>query len=102
MYPSHVNKVWTLVIIVSSSNIVQRLSGGHAGTQANFVLDAVLVCKASSTTGDYHKEVNDLNFTKWLTERNLTNLSRPSALVMDNVIYHLMQIDKSSIIQQEK
>ena len=51
--------------IVSSSNIVQRLSGGHAGTQYSFVLDAVLVCKASSTTGDYHKEVNDLNLTKF-------------------------------------
>ena len=51
--------------IVSSSNIVQRLSGGHAGTQYSFVLDAVLVCKASSTTGDYHKEANDLNLTKF-------------------------------------
>jgi len=25
----------------------------------------VLCCKASSTTGDYHKEVNDLSFTKF-------------------------------------
>ena len=62
----------------------QRLIVVHAGSKNGFVEGAQLVYKASACTGDYHKEMNAVNFTKWLTEKLIPNLSPNSAIVLDN------------------
>ena len=72
----------------------QRLIVVHAGSHDGFIEGADLVYKATSRTGDYHSEMNDNNFTKWLLEKLLPNLKRPSAIVLDNASYHSMQDDK--------
>ena len=72
----------------------QRLIVVNAGSSKGFVGGAQLVYKASSSTGDYHREMNDQNFTKWVQEKLIPNLQTPSAIVMDNASYHSVQTDR--------
>jgi len=66
----------------------------YAGSHDDFIEGADLVYKATTRTGYYHSEMNTNNFTKWLLEKLLPNLKRPSAIVLDNASYHSMQVDK--------
>jgi transposase len=72
----------------------QRLIIVHAGSSKGFVDGAQLVYKATSSTGDYHREMNGENFTKWIKEKLIPNLQTPSAVVMDNASYHSVQTDR--------
>ena len=58
--------------------------------------------KASSCTGDYHKEMNAVNFTKWLTEKLIPNLPPQSAIVMDNASYHSVLVEKCPTTNTKK
>ncbi|KAJ8912977.1 hypothetical protein NQ315_000033 [Exocentrus adspersus] len=66
----------------------------HAGSENGFVQNAALVFKAGLTQGDYHGQMNQENFTKWLTEKLLPNIPEHSVIVMDNAPYHFVQEDK--------
>lgn len=46
----------------------QRLIVVHGGGCTGFVPGALLVWKATSSTGDYHNEMNGQNFQKWFCE----------------------------------
>lgn len=72
----------------------QRLVVVHAGSRKGFIPEAKLVYKASSSTGDYHSEMDGKQFTKWLEERLIPNLPDKCAVVMDNASYHSMQTEK--------
>ncbi|CAG9130433.1 unnamed protein product [Plutella xylostella] len=37
---------------------------------------------------DYHSEMNEHNFHKWVTEKLIHNITYPSIIVMDNAPYH--------------
>lgn len=80
--------------VVAPCNKGQRLIVVHAGSRDGFVPGACLIYKASASTGDYHKQMDGNNFTKWLTTQLLPNLEEPSAIVMDNASYHSVQLDK--------
>lgn len=56
--------------------------------------NADLVFKAGQATGDYHGQVSNENFTKWLTEKLLPNIPPNSVVVLDNALYHSVLEDK--------
>jgi hypothetical protein len=58
---SHIGKGPRLIIV-------------HAGGQAGFVEGALLIFKSKSKTGDYHHDINFVNFNKWTKEKLLPNL----------------------------
>lgn len=66
----------------------------HAGGETGFVENALLVFKSNTKSGDYHEEMNNTNFKKWITEKLLPNLYTDSIIVMDNVPYHSICINK--------
>ena len=76
------------------ANRGQRLIIVHAGSRTGFINGAKLIYKSSSSTGDYHREMNSNNFTKWLKEMLIPNLPPHSAVVMDNASYHTTQAQK--------
>lgn len=45
-------------------------------------------------SGDYHNDMNEENFTRWLKTKLLPNLPPRSVLVVDNASYHNVRIEK--------
>src|SRR5258705_586897 len=70
---------------VNSSN---RLIVVHAGSSAGFIKGAGLIYKAGTSSGDYHGQMNAVNFVKLLEEKLLPNLPQKSVIVIDNAPYH--------------
>lgn len=66
----------------------------HAGSEAGFVDNAFLCFRSYSNQEDYHGDMNNLNFTKWATEKLIPNLPPESIIVMDNAPYHNSLKDK--------
>jgi transposase len=65
-----------------------RLIIVHAITEAGWIPGAQLVFQAKQRTGDYHGQMNGINFTKWFTEQLLPNIPAQSLIFMDNAPYH--------------
>lgn len=55
---------------------------------------AGLIFKAGLATGDYHGQMNEGNFMKWLTEKLLPNIPPQSVIVLDNAPYHSVLEEK--------
>lgn len=72
----------------------ERLIFLHAGGEMGFIPNCLTMWKASKKTGDYHDNVNNNTYVKWLNERLLPNLPPRSVVVIDNASYHNKQIDK--------
>jgi len=66
----------------------------HAGNENGFVQGAALIFKAGLSTGDYHGQMNELNFTKWIEEKLLPNIPKQTVVVMDNAPYHSVLASK--------
>ncbi|CAK1595891.1 unnamed protein product [Parnassius mnemosyne] len=66
----------------------------HAGGEKGFVENALLVFKSNTKYGDYHDEMNSINFKKWVYEKLLPNLHEPSLIVMDNAPYHSICVNR--------
>jgi hypothetical protein len=66
----------------------------HAGSRAGFLQGAELIYKAGSASGDYHGQMNSINFEKCVTEKLLPNLPPCSVVVLDNAPYHSVQVNK--------
>lgn len=60
----------------------------HAGGEEGFVPNGLLTFKSGHKTGDYHDDMNNKNFSKWLQEKLLPNIKKSSELVIDNASYH--------------
>ncbi|XP_052748728.1 uncharacterized protein LOC128200194 [Galleria mellonella] len=92
-----VNKCWQNKDIAGPS---KSISAGprwiivHAGGENGFVPNCCLVYRSKSTSADYHHNMNKDNFTKWVTEKLIPNLTKPSLIVMDNAKYHSVQLNK--------
>ena len=78
--------------VIPPCNRGQRLIVVNAGSKKRFIPEAQLIYRASSSTGDYHREMYGANFTKWIEQQFLPNLDCPCAIVMDNDRYHSMQM----------
>lgn len=50
--------------------------------------------KANTTIGDYHSQMNFVNFTKWIRERVLPSLPPNSVVIIDNAPFRGEQGDK--------
>lgn len=72
----------------------KRLIILHAGTRNGFIPNAKLVFKAGLSSGDYHGQMNSVNFEKWINEKLLPNLPAKSIVIMDNAPYHCTQTNK--------
>lgn len=59
-----------------------RLITIHAGGKKGFIPNALKTWKASTCSGDYHDNVNQEMFMKWLTEKLVPNLEPRSVLVI--------------------
>lgn len=86
---SHIGKGPRLIIV-------------HAGGQGGFIDGALLIFNSKSKTGDYHTDMNFVNFSKWTREKLLPNLPPNSVIVMDNASYHSVQEDKKPTITSTK
>ncbi|XP_022824365.1 uncharacterized protein LOC111354941 [Spodoptera litura] len=85
------DKINAILTDTSSSN---RLILVHAGSRSGFLDGAKLLFKAGTVTGDYHGQMNNVNFEKWANEMLLPNLPSNSVVVMDNAPYHSVQENK--------
>lgn len=74
----------------------------HAGGEKGFIPNALKTWKASKRTGDYHDNVNQEMFMKWLMEKLLPNLEPRSVLVVDNASYHNVQVHKAPTSKSKK
>ncbi|GBP37192.1 hypothetical protein EVAR_31123_1 [Eumeta japonica] len=66
----------------------------HAGGENGYVPNCCLVYRSKSTSADYHHDMNKDKFTKWVMEKLIPNLTKPSLIVMDNAKYHSVQLNK--------
>lgn len=78
-------------IIISSGN---RLILLHSGSKEGFLDGAMLLYKAGSSGGDYHRQMNHVNFEKWAREKLVSNLPSDSVVTMDNAPYHSVLAEK--------
>nr|XP_021195243.2 uncharacterized protein LOC110379770 [Helicoverpa armigera] len=80
--------------VMKNTNPGQRWILVHAGGENGFVPGAELLYKCKSKTGDYHDEMDTINFVKWLNEKLLPNLPPNGIVVIDNAPYHSTQAEK--------
>lgn len=84
----------------TSEGLHTPVSGGdrliivNAGGSSGFVPGAFLQWKASQSTGDYHENMNQTNYEKWIKEKLIPNLQPRSVIVVDNAAYHNVKVDK--------
>ncbi|KAL4718310.1 hypothetical protein ACJJTC_011246 [Scirpophaga incertulas] len=52
----------------------QRIVIVHAGSEAGFIPNALLLFKAGTKSGDFHDNMNYDNYTKWLRSQLIPNL----------------------------
>lgn len=71
----------------SGNKLFFFISGGENG----FIEGADLLYKCKSSKGDYHDEMDNNNYTKWLSEKLIPNLPPNSIVVIDNAPYHSKQ-----------
>jgi len=95
---SHVqNKSWS---DDTHQGILKQVSKGdrliivHAGGNMVFIPGALLMWKSSKTTGDYHHNMNKVNYKKWIQEKLFPNLPPNSVVVSDNAPYHNVVLEK--------
>lgn len=92
IHSSHtIKKTWS---DDSTEGLHQPISRGerliiiHAGGENWFVKNALQTWNSKQRKGDYHKEMNFINFEKWLREKLIPNLPQKTVLVVDNAAYH--------------
>lgn len=81
--------------VLQNKSSSHRLIIVHAGGMSGFVPNAALIFKARSTSGDYHGQMNAINFEKWMKEKLLPNIPQNTVVVMDNAPYHSVQTNKA-------
>ncbi|XP_025191724.1 uncharacterized protein LOC112591976 [Melanaphis sacchari] len=64
------------------------------GSEKGFVPDALLCFESKNNTSDYHDEINEKIFRKWM-EGVLPRLKSNSVVVMDNASYHCEKVDNA-------
>ncbi|XP_063633868.1 uncharacterized protein LOC134804684 [Cydia splendana] len=80
----------------------QRLIIVHAGGKDGFIPNALLMFKANQKTGDYHDQMNFVNYEKWLKEKLIPNLKPNSVLIVDNASYHNKLLNRAPTSNSNK
>lgn len=80
----------------------QRVVIVHAGSEAGFIPNALLLFKAGTKSGDYHDNMNYTNYEKWLRTQLLPNLPPNSVVIVDNASYHNKQYDAAPTANSKK
>jgi hypothetical protein len=62
-------------------------SGGERG----FIPNVVLIFRSGSKSGDYH---DDMDHANYMQEKLIQNLESKSVIVVDNVSYHNVQLNR--------
>jgi hypothetical protein len=75
-------------------NEKNRLIILHVGSIIGFLQNAELIYKVENSTGDYHGQMNHVNFEKWVRDELIQSLPTNSFVVMDSAHYHRLQVDK--------
>lgn len=73
----------------------QRVIIVHAGSEAGFVPNALLMFKSGMKTGDYHDDMNFENYDKWILSQLIPNLPPKSVFIVDNASYHNKECDSA-------
>lgn len=81
--------------VLADMNASNRVIVVDIGSQDGFLKGGRLMYKANCSTGDYHGQMNGVNFEKWIKERVIPNLPDDSVVVIDNAPYHGEQVDKA-------
>lgn len=86
---------------IDTEGVTQDVSKGkrwilvNAGSEKGFVPNTLLIFSGTNKQEDYHSEMDRNNFTKWVKEKLIPNLERPSIIVMDNAPYHSIVKNKA-------
>ncbi|KAJ4444761.1 hypothetical protein ANN_06558 [Periplaneta americana] len=83
--------------VCADGNACNRLIMLHVGSLAGFLKGAELVYKANTASGNYHDQMNNSNFEKWTSKKLIPNLPARSVVILDNALYHNVQVDKAPI-----
>jgi hypothetical protein len=75
-------------------NAKNRLIILPVGSISGFLQNTELIYKAGNSKGDYHCQMNHVNFEKWVWDKLVWSLPTNSVVVMDNAPYHSMRVDK--------
>ncbi|KAJ4429101.1 hypothetical protein ANN_26102 [Periplaneta americana] len=97
MGPTHytAKKCWQHVQLVQgvhvNQSVRQRAIVVQAGGEMGFIYGAELIYDSKSQSADYHDEMNDENYNKWLKEHLIPNLPSECSVVLDNASNHTVQ-----------
>lgn len=85
IYTDTTSRAWS-----DSSKVLkgQRVVIMHAGYEAGFIPNALLMFKGGTKTGDYHNNVNYENYENWICTQLMPSLPPNSVVVIDNAPYH--------------
>lgn len=93
-----ISKAWT---DDTNNGLLCKISKGsrliiiNAGYDRGFLPDCLQIFKSGTTSGDYHHEMNSVNYEKWAREKFIPNLPPNSVVVIDNAPYHNVQVNKA-------
>ena len=78
----------------------KRLIIGHCvSSEKGLIKDGELIFKSKSNDeyGDYHKDMDNIEFNKWIKEKVVPSFTKKSCLIMDNASYHFIFDDEDKI-----
>jgi hypothetical protein len=88
---------------ISLSGLLTALSKGqclniiHAGGENSFIPSALVVWKFHQPTGDYHYNISQDNYEKWVKEKLVPNLLFASAVVIVRPYHNITSRQDSSV-----
>ena len=74
-------------------NMGNRLIMLHVGELVNFFLCAHLIYKTGLEAGDYHGQMNSIDFEKWGSKKLTSNFPL-QPVILDNSAYRCLQVDR--------
>ena len=75
------------------SGVGERLIIVNAISDRGWIDGAQLVFQANRRTGDYHGQMNWINFSKWFTEQLLPQTPEGAIIILDNAKYHNVLVE---------
>ena len=78
----------------------RRLIIAHCGSSdKGLIPNGALIFKSKSNDehGDYHKDMDSVEFNKWIKNKVVPSFTKKSCLVMDNAAYHNVTDDEDKI-----
>ncbi len=83
----------------------KRLIIAHCGSSEKGLIDngeLIFKSKSNDEHGDYHKDMDSVEFNKWIKLKIVPSFTKKSCLVMDNASYHNVTDDEDKIPTRKK